>query len=58
MSILTVFKSFAEDKLPGKCNFFSSLKNECIRENNYLHAIDVRNVFEMNKMGDYHDFLF
>ena len=24
------FKNFSEDKLPDKCNFFSSLKDECI----------------------------
>ena len=26
------FKKFSEDKLPDKCVFFSSLKNECINE--------------------------
>ena len=49
------FKKFFEDKLPHKCNFFSSLKDECISEKDYLKAIDVWNVFKMNKMSDYHD---
>ena len=26
------FEKFSEDKLPGKCRFFSSLKAECISE--------------------------
>ena len=33
------FEKFFEDKLPDKCEFFSSLKN----------------VFKTNTMGDYHD---
>ena len=49
------FKKFSEDKLPEKCKCFSSLKYECISEKDYLHAIDVWNVFKMNTMGDYHD---
>ena len=36
-------------------NCFSSLKDECISEKDYLHAIDIWNVFKMNTMGDYHD---
>ena len=34
---------------------FSSLKEECISEKDYLHAIDVWLMFKMNTMGDYHD---
>ena len=49
------FEKLYEDKLPDKCKFFSSFKNECITEKDYLHAIDVWNVFKMNTMGDYHD---
>ena len=29
------FEKFSEDKLPDKCKFFSSLKNESISEKNY-----------------------
>ena len=49
------FKKFFEDKLPDRCECFSSLKNECISEKDYSHAINVWNVFKMNTMGDYHD---
>ena len=47
------FEKLSEDKLPEK--FFISLKDECISEKDYLKAIDVWNVFEINAMGDYHD---
>ena len=49
------FEKIFEDKLPDRCEFFSSLKNERISENDYLHAINSWNVFKMNKMGSYHD---
>ena len=49
------FKKFSEDELPEKCKCFSSLKDECISEKDYLHSIVVWNVFKMNTMGDYHD---
>ena len=49
------FKKFSEDKLPDRCEFFSSLKDECISEKDYQRAINVWNVFKMNAMGDYHD---
>ena len=32
------FEMFPEDKLPGQCNFFSSLKDECISEKDYQTA--------------------
>ena len=35
------FKKFSEDKLHDKCEFYSSLKDECISEKDYLHAINV-----------------
>ena len=37
------FKKFSEDKLPDKCNFFSFLKGECIKEK----IIDMLLMFEM-----------
>ena len=49
------FKRFSENKLTNRCKFFSSLKDECIIEKDYLHATDIWNVFKMNAMGDYHD---
>ena len=49
------FKKFSGNKLPGKCKFFSSLKDVCISEKDYLKANNVWNVFKMNTMGDFHD---
>ena len=49
------FEKFSEGKLPDRCKFFSSLKDECISEKDYLHANNVWNVFKMNIMGDYDD---
>ena len=49
------FKKFSEVKLPDKCNFFSSLKDECISKKDYLKANNIWNVFKMNAMGYCHD---
>ena len=49
------FEKFFEDKLPDRCKFFSSLKDECINEKDYFKAVDIWNVFKINAMGDYHD---
>ena len=49
------FQKFFEDTTLDKCKFFKSLKDECISEKDYSHAIDVWNVFKMNIMGDYLD---
>ena len=35
------FKQFLDDKLPDRCEYFSSLKEGCINEKDYLHAIDI-----------------
>ena len=48
------FKNFSENKLPDKSKFFSSLKNVCISEKDYLKAVDIWNVFKMDIMGYYH----
>ena len=49
------FKRFSVNKLPDKCKFFSSLKDECISEKDYQKANDIRNLFKMNTMDDYQD---
>ena len=49
------FKKFSEDKLPDRFKFFSSLKDECISEKDYLKENNIWNVFKMNTMGDYND---
>ena len=48
------FLIFSEDKLPDKCEFFSSLKDKCISEKDYQRANNVWNAFKMKTMGDYH----
>ena len=48
------FEKFSENKLPDKCKFSSSLKDECISEKDYQRAKNVWNVFKMNSMGEYH----
>ena len=35
------FKTFSEDKLPDKCKFFSSLKDEYVSEKDYSRAINI-----------------
>ena len=48
------FKKFFDDKLPDASKYFSSLKDECISEKDYLHANNLWNLFKVNTMGDYH----
>ena len=52
---LNSFERFFEDKLPDKCEFFSSLKTECIIEKDYQRANNVSNAFKLKAIGDYHD---
>ena len=49
------FEKFSENKFPDKCQFFSSLKDKCISEQDYSRANNVWNTFKMNSMGDQHD---
>ena len=49
------FEKFSEDRLPDRYEFYNSLKDGCINEKDYLHAVNVWNKFKMNTMGDYHD---
>ena len=49
------FKKFSKDKISDISKFYSSLKDECVGEKDYLHAVNVWNVFKMKTMGDYHD---
>ena len=46
------FKRFSEDKWSYRCEYFSSLKDECTIETDYSHATNVWNMF---KMGAYHE---
>ena len=49
------FGKFYEDKLPGRYELYSSLKDTYISEKKYLASINVWNAFKMNTMSDYHD---
>ena len=49
------FKSFFDDRLPDRCKFYSPLRGECINQKDYLHALNVWNMFKMKIMADYHD---
>ena len=49
------FKNVSEDKLPDKCELFSSVKDECISEKDYQRTNNVWNAFKMKTIGDYHD---
>ena len=44
------FKTFSKNTLHNRCKFFSSLKDECISEKDYLKADNIRNVFKINTM--------
>ena len=41
---MDIFRKFSEDKLPDRCYIFSSLKDECISEKDYLKANNMWNV--------------
>ena len=49
------FKRFNDDKLPDKCEFFISLKDKCISEEEYDRAINIWNVFKIKTLGEYHE---
>ena len=55
MNIWTVLKTFMDDKLSDRWEFFKSLKIECISEKDNLHAIDFWIIFKMNTIDNYHD---
>ena len=49
------FRRFKESKLPDIDCFFSSLKDCCVSEKEYQRACDIWKVFEIKKLGQYHD---
>ena len=51
------FNKFSDDKVPDRCKFFSSLKDEYISEKDYLHAIDFWIMFKMNTVDVYHQWV-
>ena len=44
-----------ENKLPNKETFCSFLAGKQIGDKEYEHVLNVRNIFEMKTMKDYHD---
>ena len=49
------FDRFNETKLPVQQDFYSILNNEHISDEQYKHAQNVWNTFDLKTMGDYHD---
>ena len=52
---LDSWKRFNETELPSKENFYSTLNLEDISADDYAHAINVWNTFNINNLGEYHD---
>ena len=49
------WKRFNETKLPSKDKFYSTLNLEDISADDYAHAINVWNTFNISNLGEYHD---
>ena len=49
------WKRFNETELPSKDKFYSKLNLEDISDDDYAHAINVWNTFNINNLGEYHD---
>ena len=49
------WKRFNEKKLPSKVKFYSTLNLEDISADDYAHAINVWNTFNIKNLGEYHD---
>ena len=49
------WKRFNETELPSKDKFYSKLNLEDISDDDYVHAINVWNTFNINNLGKYHD---
>ena len=49
------WKRFNKTELPSKDKFYSTLNLEDISDDDYVHAINVWNTFNINNLGEYHD---
>ena len=49
------FEKFEDSRLPKKEDFFSIMNNEHITDEEYQHAQNVWNEFDLSSMGEYHD---
>ena len=52
---MDIWERFNETFLPPKKDFYSELILEDISDKGYLHAQKVWDVFEVGKLGEYHD---
>ena len=50
------FEKNIESQLPSMDKFYSNLNNDTINENDYEHALKVWKTFNINHLGEYHDF--
>ena len=50
------WKRFNKIELPSKDKFYSTLNLEDISDDDYVHAINAWNTFNINHLGEYHDF--
>ena len=55
---LNSFDRFKETSLPDKELFYSTLRNSNVTDQDYEHAINVWNKFNMKTFSDYHDIYF
>ena len=49
------WKRFNETELPSKDRFYSTLNLEDISDDDYAHAINVWDTFNISSLGEYHD---
>ena len=49
------WKRFNETELPSTDKFYSELSLEDISDDEYAHAINVWNTFNISNLGEYHD---
>ena len=49
------WKRFNETELPSKDKFYSTWNLEDISDDDYAHAINVWNTFNINNLGEYYD---
>ena len=55
MNIWIVGKDLPSTELPSKDKFYSTSNLEDISDDNYAHAINVWNTFNITNLGEYHD---
>ena len=52
---MNTFDKFKETNLPTKEQFYNKTNKESITEDNYKHAQNVWNTFNIKNLGEYHD---